>query len=211
MEQQIDIPPDSKLQRWGALASFLLAINFIVPSWIYLVGDLRTIIGPIAYDIADFLFGPVWSASLVTMVFAFREKISEHAPRRMSLALPAALLAAGAMVSVAFIRSSNRHYHIVHPELNLENSMPVLVVWTTLVAGLTAAGWHFLGWAQILIGSSGWTSHRLPRSLSLLYLAAGVVSLFIYLIPSNEGLAILLGMIISIWHGILFWKARPNE
>lgn len=214
MEQRtitkFDLQPDANLNKWGSLASFLLAVTFFVPGSIYLVGNLKTAIGPIAYDLADFLYGPVWAVSLVVMVFVLREQLSEYASRRMSLALAVSLLAAGAMIAVAFIRSSNRHYHITHPDLNLENSTLVLVVWATLVAGITSVGWHFLGWVQILIGSSGWTSKRLPSFLSLLYLISGIVSLFVYLIPNSEGLAILLGMVISIWQGIRFWKAQAN-
>jgi len=56
----------------------------------------------------------------------------------MSLAMWAAVLAAGAMVAVACIRSANRHYHIDHPDLHLESSTTVLVVWGTLVAGVSA-------------------------------------------------------------------------
>jgi hypothetical protein len=57
----------------GGLASFLLAVAFIVAPLIYLMGDLRTVMGPFAYDLADFLYGPVWDASLVTAIFALRE------------------------------------------------------------------------------------------------------------------------------------------
>ena len=53
------------MQKWGGLASFLLTVTVIVPPWIYLVGDLRAAIGPFAYALADFLFGPVCAASLV--------------------------------------------------------------------------------------------------------------------------------------------------
>lgn len=207
MEQPIT---DLKIQKWGGVASFLLAITFLVPAFIYLVGDLRSALGKSAYHLADFLYGPVWSASLIMVVFALREKIGSHAPRRMSLALMSAFLAAGMMLAVAFIRSSNRQYHILHPELGLENSIPVLVVWTTLIAGLTAVGWHFLGWTQILIGSASWESRQLPRLLNLFYFASGAASLFVYLFPATEGLGILLGMVISIWQGILFWKTKPN-
>jgi hypothetical protein len=115
------------------------------------------------------------------------------------------------MILIACIRSANRQYHLFHPELHLEESTTVLVVWTTLVAGLTGAGWHFLGWALTLIGSAGWTSHQLPRLLSVLYLVAGLTSLFVYLLPANEGLAALLGMIVMIWQGILLWKTVPEE
>lgn len=50
------------------ISSFLLAVAFIVAPLIYLVGDLRDAMGPFAYSLADFLYGPVWAASLVTVV-----------------------------------------------------------------------------------------------------------------------------------------------
>jgi hypothetical protein len=199
------------LQKWGALASFLLAPAFIIPSLIYLTGNLRDVTGPLAYDLADFFYGPIWAASLVTAIFAQSERMGEHTPRRMTLALLTTFLAVGAMVSVAFLRSANRHYHLLHPELNLENSTLVLVVWTTLVAGMTATGWHFLGWTFVLLGSAGWTSRRLPRGLSVLYVVAGTVSLFVYLLPDMEGGAMMLGAVASIWQGILLWKSERGE
>lgn len=199
------------IQKWGGLASFLLAAAFIVPAFIYLTGNLREANGPLTYALADFLYGPVWAASLITAVYALRERLGEHAPRRMSLALLAALLAAAAMVAVACIRSANRQYHLVHPELHLEDSTTVLVVWTTLVAGVTATGWHFLGWALLLVGWAGWTSGHFPRPLTVLYLAVGALSLFVYVLPHIEEIAITLGLVASIWQGILLWKTEPRE
>jgi hypothetical protein len=199
------------MQKWGGLASILLVVAFIVAPLIYLTGNLRDAFGPSTYALADFLYGPVWAASLVTAVIALRERIGERASPRMSLALLAAVLAAGAMVLVACIRSANRHYHLVHPELHLEDATMVLVVWTTLVAGVTAAGWHFLGWALVLVGSAGWTSGRLPRMLCVLYLIGGIASLFVYVFPDLEGFAASIGVIWGVWQGILLWKAEPGE
>jgi hypothetical protein len=54
---------------------------------IHLTGNLRDPLGPFTCDLADFLYGPVWAASLVTLVFALRERIGGEASRRMSLAL----------------------------------------------------------------------------------------------------------------------------
>src|SRR4030095_5708471 len=119
------------IQKWGGLACFLLAAALVIAPLIYLLGNLRDAMGPIAYAIADFLYGPVWAASLVTMIFALRERLAEHAPRRMTLALLVAVIAAAAMVAVACIRSANRHYHLIHPELHLESDSTVLIVWTT--------------------------------------------------------------------------------
>jgi hypothetical protein len=203
-----------KNTRFAALvSSILLVAAFIVAPSIYLVGNLRDAMGPFGYAIADFLYGPVWAASLISMVFILRERMGERAPRRMSLALAAAVLAAGTMIMIACIRSANRQYHLLHPDLHLENSTTVLIVWGTLVAGLTGAAWHFLGWAFMLIGSAGWTSRYISRPLSILYFVAGItsLSLFVYLRPANEGLASMLSVIVIIWQGILLWKVEPDE
>lgn len=199
------------IHKWGGLASFLLAISFIVAPPIYLMGNLRDAMGRFGYDLADFLYGPVLSASLVTVTYVLRERIGRQAARRMDLALFAALLAAAGMAAVAFIRASNRHYHLMHPELNLEDSTTVLLVWGTLVAGVNAVGFHFLGWAFLLVGSAGWTSGAFPRLLSGLYLLAGFASLFVYLSPEMDWGVMFLGMVISLWQGILLWNAGSGE
>lgn len=194
------------INKWGGLASFLIAVSFAVAPLIYLTGNLRDAIGVFAYDLADFLYGPILAASLITVTYVLRERIGGSAFRRMDLALAAAVLSAVGMAAVAFIRASNRHYHLIHPELNLEDSATVLIIWTTLVAGVSAIGFHFLGWAFVLLGSAGWTSRLFPPLLNGFYFLAGVSSLFVYLIPDLEGLVLLLGMIISVWQGILLWK-----
>ena len=206
MKNVLAIPRSAAL-----LSSILLAVAFIVAPAIYLVGNLRDAMGPFAYAVADFLYGPVWAVSLVALVSTLREHIGERAPRRMSLALMVAVLAAGAMIAVACIRSANRHYHLIHPELHLENSSTVLIVWTTLVAGVTGAGWHFLGWSLLLIGSAGWTTNLLPRVLSVLYWVGGTISLFVYLLPDMEAIAGMLGIVISVWQGLLLWKSGSAE
>ena len=206
MKNTLAIPRSTAL-----ISSILLAVAFIIAPLIYLVGNLRDAMGPFAYAVADFLYGPVWAASLVMLVFALRERIGERAPRRMSLALLAAILAAGAMITIACIRSANRQYHLLHPELHLESSTTVLIVWTTLVAGVTGAAWHFLGWSLLLIGSAGWTTRQLPPPLTVLYLVGGVVSLFVYLLPDLEGLAGMLVIVISIWQGVLLWRSGSAE
>jgi hypothetical protein len=197
---------DMTINKWGGLASFLLAVSFIVAPLIYLTGNLRDAIGVFAYDLADFLYGPILSASLIAVTYVLRERIGQSAFRRMDLALLAAALSALGMAAVAFIRASNRHYHLIHPELNLENSTTVLIVWTTLVAGANAVGFHFLGWMFVLLGSASWTAQFFPRLLNVFYFLAGVSSLFVYLFPEIEGLVLLLGTIISIWQGRLLWK-----
>ena len=87
MKNTLAIPRSTAL-----ISSILLTVAFIVAPGIYLFGNLRDAMGPFSYAVADFLYGPVWAASLVTMVFALRERMVERAPRRMSLALMAAVL-----------------------------------------------------------------------------------------------------------------------
>ncbi|MFN8454634.1 MAG: hypothetical protein U0401_08180 [Anaerolineae bacterium] len=42
-------------------------------------------------------------------------------------------------------------------------------------------------------------------------MAVGAVFLFVYVLPSIEEIAIALGLVVSIWQGILLWKAAPGE
>ena len=187
----------------------MLAIALTTSSYIYLTGNLRDMMGPFTYSLADFLYGPVCAASLITVVYALRERIGEAAPRRMNLALLAAFAAACAFVAVACIRSANRHYHLIHPDLHLESSIIVLTVWTTLVAGVIGAALHFLGWALVLIGSAGWTSRRFPRILSGLYLLAGTISLLVFILPDLEAITLGFCVIVSIWQGAILMRAYP--
>jgi hypothetical protein len=194
--------------KWGSLASFLLAVSFIVAPSIYLAGNLRDALGVFSYSLADFLYGPVLSTSLITVTYVLREKIGQGAKRRMDLALLFAVLAAVGLAGVAFIRASNRQFHLIHPELNLENDVTVLTVWGTLVAGMSGFGFHFLGWNFILLGSAGWTSKIFPNVLNVLYILAGVLSLFVYLSPNFDLPIFLPAAIICIWQGILLWKSE---
>jgi hypothetical protein len=194
------------INKWGGLASLLIAVSFIIAPLIYLMGNLRDAIGVFAYRLADFLYGPILAASLIIVAYVLRERIGDRALHRMDLALVAAVLSALGMAAVAFIRASNRHYHLTHPDLHLEDSTTVLIVWGTLVAGMNAIGFHFLGWMYVLLGSAGWTSRLFPRLLAGFYFLAGVLSLFVYLLPDIEGLVLLLGTVISIWQGILLWQ-----
>jgi hypothetical protein len=204
-------PSAWKLQKWGGLAAFLLAVAFIVADAIYLTANLKDANGPLTYALADFLYGPVKAACLVMVVYALQEYIGVRAPRLMSLGRLAAVLSVGLFVLAALLRATNRHYHLIHPELNLEHSVIVLTVWTTLVGGVIATGWHCLGWAFVFIGVAGWTSGRLPRALSVLYWVVGALSLFVYLLPVSEPEPGLLVAVLSIWQGIVLWRAESGE
>ena len=199
------------INKLGGVASFLMAVSFIVAPLIYLIGNLRDTIGVFSYNLADFLYGPVVSASLITLIYALRDLIGKSAFRRMDLALLAAVLSAVGMTAVAFIRASNRDYHLLHPELNLENSTTVLIIWATLVAGMSSLGFHFLGWTFVLLGSASWSSRLFPLVLNVLYFVAGIAGLFVYLFQELEGLVLLLGTIIGIWQGILLLRNNSHQ
>jgi hypothetical protein len=170
---------------------------------IYLVGNLREPNGPLAYGIADFLYGPLKASCFFLGVYALRELIGERAPRRMSIALLASALTALVFVTAALLRASNRGYHLAYPELHLENSQTVLIVWTTLLAGVVATAWHFLGWTWLLVAWAGWTSRRLPRLLCALYFFVGVQALFVYLRRDVDLGLVPLAAIVCAWQGIV--------
>jgi hypothetical protein len=198
-------------QKWGALASFVLAASLLISGWIYLTGNLREPNGALAYDLADLLYGPVRAVCLIAAGYALRVQIGERAPRLMSLMLVTAVLAAAMFVMAALFRSTNRHYHLMHPELGLESSSIVLTAWATLVGGVVATGWHFLGWSMVLLGSAGWASGRIPRVLSVLYWVVGAASLIVYLLPETEMNILVFAMALSIWQGLLLWRAAPEQ
>jgi len=202
---------DTQLQKWGGIASFLLAVAIVTSGLIFLSGNLRDAFGPFIYSLADLFYGPVWAISLVTAVLALRDRIGEVAPRRMNLALIASIAAGCAFVAVAGMRSANRHYHLTHPDLHLESSTTVLIVWATQVAGVIGAALHFQGWALVLVGSVGWTTKRLPRILSVLYLLTGAMSLLVLLLPQMEANALAFIVILSIWQGLLLIKGRSGN
>lgn len=199
------------IQKWGGLASFILVASMFFSEVIYFSGNLREANGPLMYAVADLLYGPVRAASLVMAVYALRERVGDRAPRLMNLTLMVASLSAVMFVMAAFFRATNRHYHLIHPELHLENSQTVLLVWSTLVTGVIATAWHFFGWALVLLGWAGWTSSRLPRVLSMLYVVIGAAALFVYLLPENEGGVILFGLVATIWQGIVLLRVRPDK
>lgn len=213
------------LQKWGGIASFVLVVAGIGSGLVYLMGNIHHPAGPFTYAVADFLFGPVWAACMVTGVLALRERIGERASQRMNLALLAAALAAAAMITTACIRGSNRSYVLRYPELDLvmANSMTdvahaVIIVWATIVEGLIAAALHFSAFAFVLIGWAGLSSRRLPRLLSALYLVIGIPTLLSTLLAvRHESLLVasegggLLSLVAFIWQGIVLLKARPGE
>jgi hypothetical protein len=47
--------------------------------------------------------------------------------------------------------------------------------------------------------------------LSVLYLVEGTASLFVYLLPDMAANVVALGVVVSIWQGILLWKAEQGE
>ena len=201
----------ASIQKWGGIASFVLAASFIIAPLIYLTGNLREAFGALSYSVADFIYGPLWAASLLTGFLALRERLGERAPRRMSVVLLAAALAAALMIAVACIRAANRQYHLNHPELHLESNQAVLIVWTTLVAGVTAAGWHLLGWALVLIASTGWSAGRIPLGLFILYLTSGTAALFVYQFPELEGVANTFGVMWAVWQGIFLLRPWRDQ
>jgi len=57
----------------------------------------------------------------------------------------------------------------------------------------------------------GWKSERFSRTLSVLYLLAGIMSLLVFLLPIIEATAIAFGVVMSIWQGVFLLKTNPQD
>jgi hypothetical protein len=191
----------------------MLAATFLGGTVLYFPGLLKDMRG---YYVADAFLGPLWAPGLIAVVFVLREQIGERAPRRMTLALIGAALAGLMMVTAAVIRSTNRGYLDLHPELDARMTQAAYLAWITIVHTAIAVGQHFLGWTLLLTASAGWTSRQLPRLLCGVLALAGVLALTAYLDTNwnaefgRPDLA-LLGLIWGIWQGIIFLRAKPPE
>jgi hypothetical protein len=84
------------------------------------------------------------------------------------------------------------------------------MVWTTLVAGVNGAAWHFLGGVYVLVGWCGWTSRQLPRVFSALYMMAGAAALLVYQWAELEGYAAFFSLVISAWLGVVLLRSRST-
>lgn len=201
----------TSLQKWTGLVCLLMAGAIIVAHYFYLTGTLDSKWGSFTYSLADFLYGTVWSAGLVMMVYTLRDRIGDRSHRLMTLALLLALAAACAFLTVASIRSANRSHLLARPDLGLQFSSSVLTAWMTLVSGVLGAAWHFLGWAFVLTGLAGFASRKLPLLLSGLYLVAGAASLAVYLLPRLEETALLLVVVTIIGQGVVLLAGRKES
>lgn len=215
------------IRKWGGLASFVMAGVFIVAPVIYLVAlpaatglalpdfsdpfKLRPVLANPVFDLGDFLFGPIWGASLVVATVALREHLGETVQRRTFLAVIAAGLSAALFVGAASVQTIGRHYTALHTEMDASVYEAVFRASSIVVPGMTSAGRHFLGWLLILLGSAGMASKKLPKALSILYIVGGVPSLVAYLIPGLGEVILALGVIWNIWQGVLLWRADARQ
>jgi hypothetical protein len=136
-----------------------------------------------------------------------REQVGDYAPRRMSLALVAAIVSGAAMVAVAIMRSTNREYFTA--DLNFDG--PTFRAVSLVVPAVVGTGLHFLGWSMVLIGAAGWTTPGFSRLLSIMYIGAGLPALFAYLQPDElNGLVIMLTVFVAVVQGIALWKGEAS-
>ncbi len=214
------------VKRLGSIASFAQAIIFLIVPVIYFVivpaatgltgsdfsdpFKLRSVLANPVFDFGDFFLGPLWAASLVISLLAMREHFEDTAPRRMQLAIIASSLSAALFVAGGVVQTTGRHYISMNPELDATVFESIFRSLSMIVPGLTSAGRHFLGWTLILLGSAGWTTHRLPRTLCIIYFIGAFLALFAYLSPGIGEAILLPGVIWNVWQGILLWRDKST-
>lgn len=213
------------LQKWGSVASFTQAAIFFIAPLVYFVAlpaatgldgpdfndpfKLRPVLANPVFDLGDFLFGPLWAASLVLSMIGMREYFGESAARRMQMAVMTACLSATLFVAGGVVQTVGRHYISMHPELSDQVFESIFRALSMVVPGLTSSGRHFLGWTLVLIGAAGWATHGFSRVLCILYFVGALFALFAYLSPGIGELILLPGVAWNIWQGILLWRNKP--
>lgn len=212
------------IQKWGSVASFVQAGIFLIAPVIYFVilpnatglagpefndpFKLRPVLTNPAFDFGDFLFGPLWGASLVLSLAGMREYFGNNAPRRMQLAIIFSCISAALFVAGGVVQTIGRHYISAHPELDNIVFESIFRTLSMVVPGLTSSGRHFLGWTLVIVGSAGWATSTLPRTLCILYFIGALLGLFAYLSPGIGELILLPGVIWNVWQGILLWRGN---
>lgn len=221
LQNQNDV---TTVQKWGSIASFVQAVIFLIAPVIYFVFipaatglagpdfldpfKLRPVLANPAFDLGDFVFGPLWAASLVIVLMALYEHLESAAPRRMRLAIIASCLSAALFVGASTVQTVGRHYISSHPELDAVIYESIFRSLSMVVPGLTSGGRHFLGWTLLLLGSAGWTTRKLPRTLCIFYFVGALPALFAYLNPGIGEIILLPGVIWNVWQGILLWRPK---
>lgn len=212
------------IQKSGSIASLVQAVIFLIAPVVYLVVipaatgltaanfsdpfKLRSVLANPAFDFGDFLFGPLWAASLVLSLLGMREYFGDVAPRQMHLLLIVGSLSAALFAAGGIVQTIGRHYISMNPELNASVYESIFRALSMVVPGLTSSGRHFLGWTLILLGTAGWSTRRLPRTLCIIYFVGAVLGLFAYFSPGIGELILLPGLIWNIWQGILLWRGE---
>lgn len=191
-------------QKWAAIACVVLPVATTASGLIMVTGPTEPL-RLSRYDLAEFLGGPVVAVCLITIMLVLREKIGESAKNRMTVALIAAVLAAAAAITVGMIRTANRQYLAHHTEMNDSAWMAPMITWGTIIIGIQMAGLHFLGWALMLVGWSGWTSQKLPRILCVGYLGVALLAMFAYLNEEGVMLFFSASTILMVMQGVTLW------
>lgn len=211
------------IRKWGSVASFVQAAIFLIAPVIYFVVlpmatgltgtdfndpfKLRFVLANPAFDLGDFLFGPLWAASLVVSMLAMSEYLGDASPRRMQMVIISSSLSAALFVAGGVVQTVGRNYISIHPELDANVFESIFRTLSMVVPGLTSSGRHFLGWTLLLLGAVGWTTPKFPRTLCIIYFAGALLALFAYLSPGIGELILLPGIIWNVWQGILLWRS----
>lgn len=210
------------VQKAGGLASFVQAAIYVSILVIYLVAipaatglsaeeftdphALRPVLTNPVFDIADFLFGPIWALAGIIAALGLRDRLHEAAPNRTLLML-IGFVAAGALFTAGgVVQHMGRHIVSRTPIDDPATYEAIFRAHSLVVPGLTASGRVMLGIGLVPLGWAGLATGKLPRVLCWIYLVGGLLSFFAYLIGGIGELVAILGIVWNIWQGIVLWR-----
>lgn len=204
--------------RVGAIASFVLTVQFLITLWwIFVSWPPEGLLGladsmaeyfrtrasqPISFAILN-LYNVSFGVSALTLVVVLRRQFPDF-PHCMdfvyaSVAVAAALYVASGVVPL-----------VAAPPLVAAGDETALNVIEGVGAGLLLGGTMASGFALAVFGAAGLSSKRLPFLLCVLMLAAGLIETIEWAFPIILILDPLLGSFWSIWLGSVLWADRVS-
>jgi len=212
------------IQKVGAIASLAFGVSFIVlidllitiASQGYVLGSGNNpakaleFAGSSSIPYVIYLLYILIAMLIVVIVMALSDRLKDHAPAQMQLAMIAVSAASTFFLAYAMLG------YVGEPTLvsiYLENAalaMPAYMAMRVVSNGLNTSAIFAAGLAILLAGLAGITAVNFSKPLAFLLVLAGGLSILAFLIPPFSLLAPLLYIIWSIWLGIFLLRSPSS-
>jgi hypothetical protein len=209
-----------KLQKIGGIGSIgtailiviiLVIITIVFPN-LGLVGPsdwsdpVKNFDAMSASPITFFIFNLdfiLFSIASILVVLALRERMQASAPNLMRLAIIGVSISCGLWLATGIIGIVGMPSIVSAKDISAFRSV------SAVHYGMGgAAGYFAYGWTLLLIGWAALKTKCLPKILSYLFMLAGVVNIFEFVVQPLIFVAILFGIVWGLWLGIVLLRSK---